>query len=354
MRLSGSPTRSWEKHVELKGKTEKDNVCFQPQDINGDGRIDFAVGAAWRPTDTQGGGTLQWVRQNEDGSWSVFPIGNEPTLHRMRWANVKGTDKPQLIVAPLQGRGTHPPNWGEGNGVRILVYSIPDDPTKADWPVEVADDSMHTVHNIWPVNFDGDDTQEILCAAWEGVFLLDRDEDGHWTKTHLGKGNQETMPKGSSEIKLGNLADDRPYIATIEPWHGYQVVVYTPQVNARDLWKRRVIDEPVQGGHAVWVANLDDDADEELIIGQREANKSPNDGAKGPGVWIFDPKSGTAPVEFSRHILDDGGMAAEDLVAADLDGDGRPEIIAGGRSTHNVKIYWNRGGKESKNAPRSR
>ena len=29
-------------------------------------------------------------------------------------------------------------------------------------------------------------------------------------------------------------------------------------------------------------------------------------------------------------------------MAADLDGDGRPDIIAGGRSTHNVKIYWNR------------
>jgi hypothetical protein len=29
-------------------------------------------------------------------------------------------------------------------------------------------------------------------------------------------------------------------------------------------------------------------------------------------------------------------------MAADLDGDGRLDIIAGGRSTHNVRIYWNR------------
>ena len=35
-------------------------------------------------------------------------------------------------------------------------------------------------------------------------------------------------------------------------------------------------------------------------------------------------------------------MACEDALAADLDGDGRPDIIAGGRATHNVKIYWNR------------
>ncbi|HKM52517.1 MAG TPA: FG-GAP-like repeat-containing protein [Isosphaeraceae bacterium] len=29
-------------------------------------------------------------------------------------------------------------------------------------------------------------------------------------------------------------------------------------------------------------------------------------------------------------------------MAADLDGDGKNDIIAGGRATHNVKIYWNR------------
>ena len=35
-------------------------------------------------------------------------------------------------------------------------------------------------------------------------------------------------------------------------------------------------------------------------------------------------------------------MGCEDALAADLDGDGRLDIVAGGRSTHNVKIYWNR------------
>jgi hypothetical protein len=38
---------------------------------------------------------------------------------------------------------------------------------------------------------------------------------------------------------------------------------------------------------------------------------------------------------------DDGGMAAEDLTVADLNGDGRPEIVAVGKATANVKIYWN-------------
>ena len=66
-------------------------------------------------------------------------------------------------------------------------------------------------------------------------------------------------------------------------------------------------------------------------------------GPRGPGVFVFDIQPGTSPPSFTRHTIDDGGMACEDALAADLDGDGKPDIIAGGRATHNVKIYWNRG-----------
>jgi len=35
-------------------------------------------------------------------------------------------------------------------------------------------------------------------------------------------------------------------------------------------------------------------------------------------------------------------MACEDLKLADLDGDGWQDIIAAGRSTQNLKVYWNK------------
>ena len=43
----------------------------------------------------------------------------------------------------------------------------------------------------------------------------------------------------------------------------------------------------------------------------------------------------------AREVIDAGGVTVEDLVAADLTGDGNPDIVAVGRATHNVKLYVN-------------
>ena len=208
--------------------------------------------------------------------------------------------------------------------------------------MEIADKSLHTVHNLQLVDLDGDHRDEIVLACWEGVFRLDRSSDGKWTRTQLGTGNQDSAPfKGASEVKVGRTAAGSPYIATIEPWHGHQVVVYTPS-SGGGLWNRTVIADPVQWGHAVWCANLDGDREDELLIGQRDANRGATLGPRGPGVFVFDLKQEGPGSTFDRLTIDDGGMACEDALAADLDGDGRNDIIAGGRATHNVKIYWNR------------
>jgi hypothetical protein len=43
--------------------------------------------------------------------------------------------------------------------------------------------------------------------------------------------------------------------------------------------------------------------------------------------------------------VDPAGVGVEDLAAADLDDDGRVDIVAVGRSTKNVRIYWNETGR---------
>ena len=72
-----------------------------------------------------------------------------------------------------------------------------------------------------------------------------------------------------------------------------------------------------------------------VVVGWRARNQ-----AKEVGVRLYVPDA--AGDSWTMHWVDRNGMACEDLRVADLDGDGKPEIIAAGRDTHNLKVYWNR------------
>jgi hypothetical protein len=319
---------SWKKHVILDGGTKKDNVCIAAHDIDGDGKLDFAVGADWQPSNTAAGGSLQWIGRTPDASapWKLTAIAEEPTLHRMRWGDVDGDGRAELIVAPLQGRGTKGPNWQRGAGARILVFRVPKDPARDPWPVEVADQSLHIIHNLIVTRFDGGRQDGILAASSEGLYLVKRGPGGAWSKRLVGEGNP-------GEIKMGRLTAARRVLATVEPWHGNAIAVYeepSGKAAAAKPWPKQIIEDKLAGAHALGWGDFDKGGAEELAVGWREKNF---------GIAIY---KRSADGRWARSmLLDEGGVAVEDLAVADLDGDGKPEIVAAGRKTQNVKIYWN-------------
>jgi hypothetical protein len=336
---------TWKRRTIIDNQTKPDNVCIAAADIDGDGQIDFALGADWRPFDSKTGGTLQWLKRGKslDEPWTVYPIAEEPTIHRIRFADLDGDGKPALIVAPIMGRdSTKEKNWMDGSPVRFQAFRIPKDPTKDRWPQEILNESLHVVHNFQPVPAaDGKSKgMDFLTASYEGVHLLSRDGD-KWTIHQIGEGNQEKPDgsRGSSEVKRGKLKSGAPFIATIEPWHGNQVVVYTPTADPKGLWERHVLDDKLKWGHAVWCADLDGDGDDELVVGVRD--KLSDNPGENCGVRIYKATDAKG-TQWERKLLDEGGVAVEDLTVADLSGDGRLDIIAVGRATQNMRIYWNK------------
>lgn len=328
---------NWNRKVVLEGGTAPDNVCMAARDIDGDGRVDLVVGAGWKPFDTQKGGTLQWLRQpaTDKDPWSVHPISSEPTLHRIRFARVGANGTEELVVIPLMGReSSAKANWMDGSPVRVLAFSIPKDPVNQPWPVRVLDHGLHVVHNFDVIRSGA--VHDIAIASYEGLSLLSRDGTG-WKRELLHSGNQETPKgnRGTSEVRLGALAGGESMYATVEPWHGHELVVAR---RVEGTWKRQVLDKRLKWGHAIACTDLDGDGADELVFGVRD-NLSAQSGER-CGVRIF--RWDGARKVWDRHLVDEGGVAVEDLVAADLDGDGRTDLVAVGRATGNVRIYWNR------------
>jgi Aldos-2-ulose dehydratase, beta-propeller domain/FG-GAP-like repeat len=341
---------TWKVHTIIsRGKTKKDNVCVAVHDIDGDGHLDLVLGADWNPSRTKEGGTLQWLKRGKtlDEEWTIYPIAEEPTVHRVRMADIDGSGKPAIVLAPLHGReASAKGNWMDGRPVRLLAYPIPKDPVKGPWVPKVLSEELHVMHNFWPF-LSRKGPADILTASYEGVSLIAW-TDGSWKTSRLGEGNQGNPrgSRGASEVKRGWLpAPFTNYIATIEPWHGNEVVVYTyspPPAQKRDwYWKRQMIDDHLRWGHAVWCENLDGQEGDELIIGVRDNPAKGDTFTEKCGIRVY--KSDFLGQKWERSIVEDGGVAVEDLTVADLNGDGKPDIIAVGRGTHNARIYWNQG-----------
>jgi Aldos-2-ulose dehydratase, beta-propeller domain/FG-GAP-like repeat len=336
---------TWKVRTVISSKTKPDNVCIAAYDIDGDKQLDLVLGADWNPSNTKTGGTIQWLKRGKtlDEEWSVHPIGEEPTVHRLRMVDIDYDGKHEIVVAPLHGReATAKGNWTDGRPVRILAFPIPKDPVKGPWVPKVLSEELHVVHNFWPVY-----ATSLLTASYEGVSVVYSNE-GKWMTSRVGEGNQENPKgsRGSSEVKLGHLPGGfRHYIATIEPWHGNQVVAYNyePGEKRDKPLPGHVIDDHLRWGHAVWCANLDDDLqDDELIVGVRDNPGKTDKFTEKSGVRIYKALDATAK-KWARELIDEGGIAVEDLTAADLNGDGKIDIIAVGRATKNAKIYWNQG-----------
>ena len=325
---------AWDRHL-IADTLKNSNVCIAAHDLDGDGTPELALGADWQFANTDSGGALYLLYHDKDirQPWKVQPlVPEEPTLHRIRWADVEGDGWYELIVAPLKGIGSKEPNFQE-TGARLYVLRPPIGKFTRGWVEEPITTALHVVHNLIPVRSKGETRDDLLFASFEGVTKLSRDPQGNWNATPLVAGNPQPLPNsGVGEIRATFAPG--PRMATIEPWHGTQAVVYTLD---GETWERAVIDDTLAGGHAVGWADFDSDGEDELMIGFRD-KAGPS---QRPGLNVYDPSSDGKT--WTKHVIDDGGMATEDAAIGDLDGDGLPDIAAFGRATHNIKIYLNEG-----------
>ena len=157
----------------------------------------------------------------------MFALGEEPTLHRMRWGDVDGDGKAELVVVPLHGRLTKAPDW-EGAGA------------------DTADASARRSRA------GAMDHRSGRCIA------------AHHSQLHHGRCNSDRQQEGVHALQRGarpgaslgkarlarslGLVRRRPASGDVESWHGNSVVIYE---NPPSRSHRRLRIKPVVTGPGV-------------------------------------------------------------------------------------------------------
>lgn len=313
----------WKEATIVKNLTLRDHVCVAAADLDGDGKVEIAAGAQWNPGETsdlaQSGAVFYLVRPAEAGApWKPVALPHDPTTHRMRW--VPAPRGHELVVLPLHGIGNKD-GAGE-NTVKVRAHRV--DPAKAAeasaWTDGVLGAKLHVAHN-----FDFRDGYLYIGGA-EGIV---REKSGGSESTVLVTPENSAPPTRG----VGEIAKGSDFIAAVEPFHGNDLVVYRDAGEGK--WTRTLLTDSLNQGHALGVADFNGDGLEDVVVGWRNPDAEGHVGVK---LFFQNHDGGWHPPFWVARDL----VASEDLKIADLDQDGRPDIVVSGRNSKNLMIFWNR------------
>jgi hypothetical protein len=181
-------------------------------------------------------------------------------------------------------------------GNLVAWYENPGQPATQPWKKHVIDARTELPVHGQPVDLDGDGDPDVLMAF--GI---------------VGKPGQKETHQIAWYENLG------------KPGKGLE-------------WKKHVIAEGFDQGFEAVAADLDGDGHLDVIATAW--------GPKGRLVWFQNPGDPRGP--WKMHTLKTNWSNANQIIVADLDGDGRPDLIACAERGANELRWWRNEGRKKK------
>jgi hypothetical protein len=331
----------WSRHLLCGRLDDQGAMSITARDVTGDGRAEIAV--CTRGPDA----AVYFLRRPADVTqpWTPVRIPSEPEQHRIQWArDHAGVD--HVISVPNLGARNHLRMRGleRDDFVRVFAYPFTTAPGP-DYQGRLLVHSMRDMHSLAVVPGKPGGPERLLFIGMEGVEFMNEDPAAPWEARGPvllpGMTPPNQRPDGSWHAGLGEIAEGRAggrrFLATIERKHGTQVVLYPSDENGEFGAGRRVLDDTLVSGHALHCVDLLGTGSDQILAGWWGTDRATGD----YGIRLYVPGD-DLDGEWTVHEIDSGVMACQSLQIADLDGDGRPDLVAAGWTTGNLVIYWNR------------
>ena len=208
-----------------------------------------------------------------------------------------------------------------------LVYYLP-----GEWKRRViSTENSGVVHGIFVTDWDGNGRQGILTASFTGIHLF----------RYATSGNSKEARWTRTEVAKGDTAPwPKSGSSDIAVGHIGKTrflaaiepwhgnqVAVYTQRGAQ--WEREVLDTSLNDGHTILAADLNGDGADEIVAGFRGQPRS---------VYLYSYDA--AAKQWTRSDLGKGGMGAAACTVVDLNQDGRPDIAC--IDSTRLKWYENR------------
>ncbi|HXW05133.1 MAG TPA: VCBS repeat-containing protein [Vicinamibacterales bacterium] len=309
----------------------------EPVDVDQDGRTDLLVAelGEFFPADHDKGAVI-WLRALATGKFGAYWLDGWPRVADVAAADFNGDGRNDLAVAAFGWRTT---------GRIAILENRTTDPARPDFAPHVIDPRPGGIHAI-PVDFNKDGKMDVVA-------LLAQEHETVVAYINRGAGDFSFEPRviyaaphpnwGSSGIQLVDLDADGDLDVLLT--HGdtfddglvkpYHGIQWLENTGGFPFVERTLA--PMPGVHRALAADLDGDGDLDIVAGALLAGGSDVDEATLPALaWLEQTSRGT----FVRHTIAIGSPRHASIDVADIDGDGDPDIVAGQFSIDKPSAGW--------------